>query len=145
MKPSQLPDAPAQLLLVNRRHRYVPALSVAVLTAYRQARRCDTRNRSCRTQTALRRRSELRSFTRKNPTDAPGLRLEHRFVQLCIHRKTLDANILLLQLPEEFGLGCCHPSLQLLRALIGWGRHLLGTTADICDALALVEQLLSGA
>ena len=32
MTPGQLPDAPAQRLLVNRRHRYGPALSVAVLT-----------------------------------------------------------------------------------------------------------------
>ena len=32
MTPGQLPDAPAQLLLVNRCHRYGPPLSVAVLT-----------------------------------------------------------------------------------------------------------------
>ena len=54
------------------------------------------------------------------------------------------AVILLLQLLEAFGLGCFHPSVQLLTAVIGRGLHLQGTT-DIGDALALVEQLLSGA
>ena len=53
------------------------------------------------------------------------------------------AVILLLQLLEAFGLGCFHPSVQLLPAVIGRGLHLQGTT-DIGDALALVEQLLSG-
>ena len=73
-----------------------------------------------------------------------GQLLEHRFVQLCIRKKALEADILLLQLLEAFGLGCFHPSVQLLPAVIGRGRHLLGTT-DIGDALALAEQLLSGA
>jgi len=31
--PGQLPDSPAQLLLLNRRHRYWPALAVAVLAS----------------------------------------------------------------------------------------------------------------
>ena len=72
------------------------------------------------------------------------MRLENRFVQLCIRKKALEADILLLQLLEAFGLGCFHPSVQLLSAVIGRGRHLQGTT-KIGDALALVEQLLSGA
>ena len=73
-----------------------------------------------------------------------GQLLEHRFVQLCIRKKALEAVILLLQLLEAFGLGCFHPSLQLLQAVISRGRHLQGKT-DIGDALALVEQLQSGA
>ena len=72
-----------------------------------------------------------------------GKLLEHRFVQLCIRKKALEADILLLQLLEAFGLGCFHPSVQLLPVVIGRGRHLQSTT-DIGDALALVEQLLSG-
>ena len=37
MTACQLPDAPTQLLLANRRHRYCPALSVVVLHPHRQA------------------------------------------------------------------------------------------------------------
>jgi hypothetical protein len=69
-----------------------------------QARRWDTRNRSCRTHTALRRRSGLRSFPRLTPTASPGLRLEHRFVQLCIRKKALETCVFLLPFLEAFRL-----------------------------------------
>ncbi len=112
--------------------------------ANRQARRWDTQNRSCRTQTALRRRSGLRSFPRLTPTAPPGLRLEHRFIELSISQKALEAGVFLLQFLEAFGLGGLHPTVELLPAVISRGRHLQGT-ADIGNALALIEQLLSGA
>ena len=55
-----------------------------------------------------------RNFPRLTPTVALGLRLEHRFVQLCIRKKVHEAYILLPQLLEAFGLGCFHPPGKLL-------------------------------
>ena len=63
-----------------------------------------------------------------------GELLEHCLVELSVIKKPL----------EEFGLGCFHPSVKLLTAVIGRGRHLQDRT-DIGEALALVEQLLSSA
>ena len=87
----------------------------------------------------------LRSFPRLDPTPAPGLRLEHCFVQLCIRTKTLEEGTLLLMLLEAFGLGYFHQSLSKLQAAIGRGRHTQGTTAVNSDTLSIGEKLLSDA
>ena len=74
--------------------------------------------------TALRRSSGLRSFTWLIPTATPDPRLQDGFVQLWIRKKALEADILLLLLLKAIGLGCFHPSLQLLTAVIGRARRL---------------------
>ena len=111
--------------------------------ARRQARLWETQNRSCRTITALRGRSGLRSFPLQAPTASPGLRLEHRLVELGVSEQALEAVVLLLQLLEAFGLCGFHAAVELLPAVIGGSRYLQGS-AHIGDALALVEELLSG-
>ena len=44
-------------------------------------------------------------FPSANSYGSAGLRLEHRFVQLCIRKKALETGVFLLQFLEAFGLG----------------------------------------
>ena len=92
----------------------------------------------------MRRRSGISSFTRLTPTAEQGLRLGHGFLQLYIRRKGRMAVILLLQLLEAFGLGCFHPTAQLLPAVIGRGRQPPGHD-KIGKAMALIGQMVSAA
>ena len=50
------------------------------------------------------------------------MQLGNGLLQLYIRRKAHMAVILLLQLLEAFGLGCFHPSAQLLPEVVGRGR-----------------------
>ena len=61
----------------------------------RQARRWETRNRSCRTTKALRRRSGLRNSL--------GKLLQHRLIELSIGQQSLEAGVLQLELLEALG------------------------------------------
>lgn len=70
MEPGQLADPPSKLLFFDGRHRHGPLCVVRIWPAIRHSRRCETLNRSCRTITALRRRSGLRSFPPPAPTAA---------------------------------------------------------------------------
>ncbi len=118
MTPGQRQDASAQLLLVNRLHRCRPALTVAVLTRLPAGSALGHPESILKNTDGSETSLRAQKFHSENPTAAPGLRLEHRFVQLCLRKKALEADILLLQLLEAFGLGCFHPSQQLLPALI---------------------------
>ena len=104
-----------------------------------------------RATTALRRRSGLRSFPPQAPTASPGLRIEHRLLQLSFCQKLLllrrslrlETGVLLLQLGQPFGLLGLHAAVLLLPAVVGRLGHLNGA-ADVSDGLALGDQLLSG-
>jgi len=91
--------------------------------------------------TTLRRRSGLRSFPRQGPTASPGLRLEHRLLQLGLRQKLLEASVLLLQLGQPPGIFGLHPTVLLPSAVVGRLRH-FDDTADVDDGLALGDQLL---
>ena len=151
MTPGQLLDAPAQLLLVNRRHRYGPTLSVAVLSRLPAGSALGhpesiLQNTDC-SATSLR----GQKFPAAN-SNACAWRAEHRFVQLYIRKKALEADIHLLQLLEALGLVCFHPSVQLLPAVIGRGRHLQAqqTSATLwpwlsnCSAVRSLRMICTG-
>ena len=93
--------------------------------------------------TALRRRSGLRSFPRRDPTASPGLRLEHRLLHLRFCQKLFQPGVLLLQLSQPPGLLGLHPAVLLPTAVVGRLRH-LDEAADVDDGLALGDQLLGG-
>jgi len=93
--------------------------------------------------TALRRRSGLRSFPRRDPTASPGLRLEHRLLQLRFCQQLLEPGVLLVQLNQPSGLLGLHPAVLLPPAVVGRLRH-FDDAADLDDSLALGDQLLGG-
>ena len=93
--------------------------------------------------TALRRRSGLRSFPRQGPTASPGLRLEHRLLQLGLRQKLLEPGVLLLQLSQSSGFLGLHAAVLLPPTVIRRLRH-LDDAADLDDGLDLGDQLLSG-
>jgi hypothetical protein len=91
---------------------------------------------------AAQRRSGLRSFPQPTPTASPGLRLEHRLLQLGLCQKLFDAGVLPLQLSQPFSFLSMHPVVLLLPAVVGWLRD-LNRPADVGDSLALSDQLLN--
>ena len=102
----------------------------------RQANRSDTRNRARRASAALshrevrfavqhrevrfavQHRSGLRSFPRLTPTASPGLRLEHRLLQLWFRQKLLKSVVLPLQPGEPLGFLELHPAVELAPAVV---------------------------
>ena len=72
-----------------------------------------------------------------------GQLLEHRLLQLGFCQKPFEAAVLLLQLGEPFGFLGLHAAVELSPAVISGLRH-LQCPADVGDALALGDQLLSG-
>lgn len=67
---------------------------------------------------AVQRRSGLRSFPRLTPTASPGLRLEHRLLQLWFRQKLLKAVVLPLQPGEPLGFLELHPAVELAPAVV---------------------------
>ena len=74
---------------------------------------------------------------------SPGLRLEHRLLQLGLRQKLLEPGVLLLQLSQSSGFLGLHAAVLLPPTVIRRLRH-LDDAADLDDGLALGDQLLSG-
>ena len=114
MTPGQLPAAPAQLLLVNRRHRYESA-NDAALTRLPAGLALGNLESILRTQTGLRLRSGLKSFTRLISTAPPGLRLGHALSSYTSARRRLRRIFSFSSFLRRLASFTFNPSLQLLQ------------------------------
>lgn len=97
----------------------------------RQARRCETPNRSTSITTARRRRSGLTSF--------PAHLLEHVDVEGLLGDQLLEPLILPLKLLEPFGVFGFHPAVLISPAMPGLLTD-LQMPADLPEVFALTEQ-----
>ena len=103
MAPGQLPDPPAQLLLLDVCQRHRAPLGIAMLT-------CQP---AC---TPLKNPESILAEPLRPCDDAPGLEvslgklLERGFIKLSICKKALKARVLQFKLLEAFGLCGFHPA-----------------------------------